>query len=219
MDFDYSLEPKDSLYSPELDFDDSPDFTPIGAGGMKIKLCEADIKELSRSCGSYRVMEKVLAIGIKTAGGNSNDYAISRTLLCNQMNSHRTHTKSDIVNQISSSEEKVVIHFDEKSFQKINAQHVGKEPRLVAMCHTQKKDIALGLHILNARNAEAITNELIGLCENHNVRHRILCVMCDTTAVNTGGWGGVCVLLENELQKDLLKPLCRHHISNHFWCD
>lgn len=210
------VDPMDSLYSPELDFDDSPDFIPFDSGEEKcrrrIKLCDTDIRDLSKSCGSYRVMEKVLKIGIKTAGGNPNDYAISKTSLCDQMNSQRSSAKTDIAEQIASSEEKVVIHFDEKSFQKINAKHLSKESRMVVMCHTRTKDISLGLPILLSRQAETLNNELIGLCENHNLLHRVVCLMCDTTAVNTGEWGGVCVLFEKELQKDLLKPLCRHHI-------
>jgi hypothetical protein len=35
----------------------------------------------------------------------------------------------------------------------------------------------------------------------------------DTTASNTGRKGGVCILLENEIDRELLNLACRHHIS------
>lgn len=93
------FEPNDSLYSAELDFDDSPDFI----GRKKIKLCDDDVKDLSKSRRRYRVMEKVLLTGVGLAGGNPKDCGISKTMLCDQVNSYRAHAKVDALEKISSS--------------------------------------------------------------------------------------------------------------------
>lgn len=69
----------------EHDFDNSSDYMPSDNDdrkNSKIQLSESDKEELSRCGGSYRVIEKALSIGIKTAGKNPKDYAISRMALC-----------------------------------------------------------------------------------------------------------------------------------------
>lgn len=104
-----------------LDFDDSPDFVPSGrVKTMKTPLNHAEIKKLSKCVGSYRTMEKVLSIGIKAAGGDPDQYSISKSSLWGHLSSLRASETSEIREKISSNNDKVIIHFDEKSFPKIN---------------------------------------------------------------------------------------------------
>lgn len=195
-----------------LDFDHSPDFVPPTRNGKKISLCHDDLVGLSKCGGSYRVMEKVLSIGIKAAGKTPNDYAISRATLCNQLTQFRSNDVAQVFTETISDDSKVVIHFDEKEFTKINQKHIGKDSRLVVLGHTQTDDIALGLPILQSKTAESINNEIVGLCENFGLLHRVVALACDTTAVNTGELSGVRVRFEEELEKDVLSLTCRHHI-------
>lgn len=214
----YGLETIDYDDTPDFDdwpdFDNSPDFVCAEEekGKIKTKLLYDDIKELSKCGGSYRVIEKALSIGIKTAGGNPKNYAISKSSLCGQMNSFRTFTKSDILEQIASSEEKVIIHFDGKKMAKINEKHVGHDSRMVAVCHTQTKDVPLGLPILESGTAQSYANEIIGLCQNNNLIGRVVGLVCDTVVVNTGEHGGVCAIFEAETETEILYITCRHHI-------
>lgn len=197
------------------DSDSTAEFVPSYVDDKKvnkIQLCASDMKELSKCNGSYRVIEKVLSIGIKAAGGNPNDYAISKTSLCNQLNHLRSHSKSDVLEQAGTSDEKVIILFDGKKFAKINQKHIGKDSRLVVMCHTQTKDVPLGLPILDSGHAETYVNEMVDLCDNSDLLSRIAGIVCDTTAVNTGEKGGVCVRFENKIQREVLNLMCRHHI-------
>lgn len=198
-----------------VDYDNSPDFVPDideERTRKRLKLCVADIKELSKCGGSFRVIERTLAIGITAAGGNPRDYAISRSSLCGQFNTFRSSATSDNLCEIASSEEKIILHFDGKKFAKINAKHVGVDSRMVAICHTRTKDIALGLPILESGHAQSYVNELIGLCENYSLTNRVVGLVCDTTNVNSGEFGGVCALFENETERDVLNIMCRHHI-------
>lgn len=48
---------------------------------------------------------------------------------------------------------KVIIHFDGKSFSKINAKHVGKDSRMIAVCRSQTNHTVLGLPILESGHA------------------------------------------------------------------
>lgn len=210
---DYEMLDDDN--SPEhFDFDTSPDFVPTDSKGeqKKIQLCEKDIETLSKCGGSYRVIEKALAIGIKATGGDPKDFAISKTSLCDQFNKFRSVTKSGNSEEIASNDEKTIILFDGKKFSRINARHVGKDSRMVAVCHTQNKDFVLGLPILASGNARAYANELIGLCENHNLTDRVIGLLFDTTILNTGQFGGVCAIFERETGKEVLNIACRHHI-------
>lgn len=182
-------------------------------GRKKIKLCDDDIKELGKCGGSYRVMEKALKIGIKTAGGNPNDYVISKTTLCGTLNQFQTIETSNNLEEIACDNEKPLILFDGKKFTKINQKHVGKDSRMVAICHTENIDYALGLPILASGHARSYANELIGLCKIHILINRVIGLVCDATVVNTGESGGVCALFEREIEREILNILCRHHIQ------
>lgn len=210
----------ESLHEPlcasmeNLDFDNTPDFVLENEerGKRKIKLCDDDINELSKCGGSYRVIEKALSIGIKTAGGDPNEYALSKSALCKQMTSLRSHNKSNLLEQITSNGEKAIIHFDGKKFAKINEKHLGNDSRMVAVCHTQSKTLPLGLPILQGATARDYVNEIIGMCENFNLIDRVIGLVCDTVVTNTGEFGGVCALYEAETQLEVLWITCRHHI-------
>lgn len=196
-----------------MDFDDSPDFVPSGRDvTIKTPLNHDEIQNLSKCGGSYRTMEKVLSIGIKAAGGDPNQFSISKAALWGQLSKFRASEKSAIQEKISSSNEKVLIHFDEKDMPKINQKHIGKDSRLVVVSHTQTNDFALGLPILESKTADSITNEIVGLCENHDLLNRVIGIVCDTTSTNTGENTGVCVRFQDELERDLLNILCRHHV-------
>lgn len=217
MDFDnspdFALSEQGDDWPETRDFDDSPDFEPPGEKGRKkINLCEDDMKELSKCGGSYRVIEKALSIGIKAAGGNPKDFALSKSSLCEQMSAFRSSNKSDVLAEISASDEKVVIHFDSKKFPKINQKHVGQDSRMVAVCHTRTRNVPLGLPILESGSATSYVNELIGLCENYNLKQRVVGLLCDTVITNMGESGGVCALFEDEMNFDVLCLTCRHHI-------
>lgn len=194
-----------------IDYDNSPDFVPESAG-RRIKLCDASIKELSKCGGSYRVIEKALAIGITAAGGRPNDYAISKSSLCGQINSLRSTAKCENLVDVASSDDKVILHFDGKKFAKINAKHVGIDSRMVVVCHTKARDVALGLPILESTEARSYTDKLIELCDEYNLTGRVVGLVCDTTIVNTGEFGGVCALFEDETETECLNIMCRRHI-------
>lgn len=197
-----------------FDFDTSSDFDPADFNEIRSKtqLCDEDIKELSKCSGSYRVMEKALAIGIKAGGGNPNDFAISKASLCDQLSKFRSSKKSENSEGIASHAEKGVLLFDGKKFNKINAKHVGKDSRMVAVYHTLEKDFTLGLPILASGHARSYANELIRLCENNNLTSRVIGLVFDTTIVNTGQPGGVCALYEKDTARQVLNIACRHHI-------
>lgn len=211
---DYEVSDDDD--SPEyFDFDTSPDFEPTELDGIaekRIKLSDEAIEQLAKCGGSYRVLEKALAIGIKAAGGNPNDFAISTTSLCDHFNKFRSVAKSENSGEIASSNEKAIILFDGKKFPKINARHVGKDSRMVVVCHTKNKDFVLGMPILSSGHAKTHADELIGLCENHNLTHRTVGLLFDTEPVNTGHIGGVCALFEKGTEREVLHLECRHHI-------
>lgn len=200
-----------------FDCDDSPDFLPsnseAGISIQKIQICDADLDKLSKCGGSFREMEKALSIGIKAAGGDPKNFAVSKANLCKRMNNHRASVKSHNLDEIASGHEKVMLLFDGKKFAKINEKHVGKDSRMVAVCHTQAKDVALGLPVLESSQAQAYVKELIEFCEKFNLRNRVVGLVCDTTATNTGGSNGVLTVFEDEIKTNVLNILCRHHIQ------
>lgn len=88
-----------------LDDDGSPDFVPSDTRrvkNIKMPLDRSDLKELSKCGGSYRILEKVLSIGIKAAGGDPSQYSISKTTLCGELSDIRSSETSKIMEKASS---------------------------------------------------------------------------------------------------------------------
>jgi len=48
--------------------------------------------------------------------------------------------------------------------------------------------------------------------ESWKLTEKVQALCFDTTSVNIGPFGGVCVLLENKIGRELLWLACRHHV-------
>lgn len=61
-----------------------------------------------------------------------------------------------------------------------------------------------------------IAKAVVGALEDWGLAKRIRGMSFDTTASNTGGNTGACVLIEQQLQNNLLYFACRHHVFELF---
>ena len=56
------------------------------------------------------------------------------------------------------------------------------------------------------------TGAIVQIVDEWGLRNRVRALCFDTTAVNSGILGGVCIRLELEVGRELLHLACRHHI-------
>ena len=74
------------------------------------------------------------------------------------------------------------------------------------------------MNVLFILSSDDMTIMVITTCffislDEWRLKDRISGLCFDTTASNTSLKGGVCVLIERELERDLLNLACRHHVT------
>jgi hypothetical protein len=70
----------------------------------------------------------------------------------------------------------------------------------------------LGVSQLSAGTGKEQAENVFQLLIDWGIADSVVAICCDTIASNTGHLNGVCVLLEQHLEKDMLYLMCRHHI-------
>jgi len=109
----------------------------------------------------------------------------------------------------------LILHWDGKIMEDFSGslsahQKVERLPILVSGFDAVK---LLAVPKLHSGMAVTMVKEIIATVDDWKLRDRIKGLCFDTTAANTGIKGGVCVLLEAEIGRELIYLACRHHIS------
>lgn len=198
------------------DPDSDPDYSPSedesnDDSHRKMPISENLLEETSSSKASYRTCEKLLKIGIKIPGANPNNFAVSKSALWKRMTKIRANKRNQLFEELASTNGKVVIQFDGKSCAKLNERHIGKDERLIIVCHTEQKDYALGLFPIPSKRGAAISGKVTDAIHEHDLEDRVVAMVADTEAPNTGPNIGACVLIEEDLDRELIHLMCRHH--------
>lgn len=181
----------------------------------KQKITNNVLEKINAECSqnaSFRVMSSFIKIGIEIAGGSPNEYCVSKSQLHNQLLKFRSKEKDNAIEKLTSSNSKLLLLFDTKTCSKLNKRHLGSKLRLVIILRDEIQEITLGPYTLSNHGAEAIASKIIEVIEIYNLHNRIVGIVCDTENTNTGYLTGVCVRLEEFLERDLLYFMCRHHI-------
>lgn len=140
-DSDPDGEPEDDPdpeYHPS-DSDDDDDET-ISKKSVPVSL----LREVAKTQASYRICEKLLKVGVKINDGISRHYSLSKTNLWSQITKIRHDQRVNNLHKLASSNGQIVIQFDGKRCHMLNARHLGREERLIVLCHIEQCDIALG---------------------------------------------------------------------------
>lgn len=157
-------------------------------------------------------MSTFIKIGIAIAGSDSRAYCVSKSQLQKQLSLFRMTETKDAECDLAHSDSKVLLQFDTKSCQKLNKRHLGFNIRLVIILRSESRLTTLGPFILPDHGAETCFKEIRKVILNYNLENRITGIVCDTENTNTGHLNGVCVRIEEFLERDLFYFLCRHHI-------
>lgn len=208
---------------PEDDPDDDPsdsDYVPSDSEPSddecrtvsKNSVPESLLKEVAKSKASYRICEKLLKVGVKITDGIPQHYSLSKTSLWSKITKIRHDERTNHLEKLASSRGQIVIQFDGKRCHKLNARHLGREERLVVLCHTDQCDIPLGFLKLDSHTGYDCAVKLMESIRMNGLENRVIGVCCDTENVNTGAENGAVHLLENMLNIELLRLSCRHHV-------
>lgn len=173
------------------------------------------LKKINSECGqnaSYRVMSSFIKIGIEIAGGDPVNYCVSKSHLQNQLSKLRSSEKNDTIEQLINSNSDLLLQFDTKTCSALNKRHLGSNLRLIIILRNETNVVTLGPYTISGHGAEPCSTKIISVITEYNLRNRIVGIVCDTESTNTGHLTGVCVRIEEFLERELLYFMCRHHI-------
>ena len=171
-------------------------------------------------CGiSARAQTMSVADVLVKSGANLKDFKLSKS----SANRYRKSEASKVAESVRESfteklEEigrKFVLHFDGKLLQDITDSKKSVSERLAILLSSPSLEDPQLLGILPIKDGTGgeIVKGILDILQQWKVTsEHIVGLSYDTTASNSGASGGVCVLLERELGRQLLYLACRHHI-------
>ena len=107
----------------------------------------------------------------------------------------------------------LTLHWDGKIMPDDRDPGRGCVDRLPIMVSGKDVTKLLVIPKLQSGTAAVISDACLAEIRSWGLEDRIVVMCFDTTASNTGCKGGVCIMLESELGKELLNLACRHHVS------
>lgn len=198
-------------------FSEDPDYTPSLESDeeelprKKVRMSSEHIEKIYSSTASYRASANSIDVGIELTGRSSNDFFTSKSTIWRKVSQYRKNRREDILLNFKSSNSKIILQFDCKRFNKLNARHAGIDERIIVLSHSES-EIPLGLFEIPSHRSKSCAAKINALIDEFNLRDRIVGLICDAENVNIGHISGVCVLVEFHLETDLARLMCRHHI-------
>ena len=109
----------------------------------------------------------------------------------------------------------LILHWDGKITEDCSLPGQETVDRLPVLVSGQVVVKLLAVPKLQAGTAVVMATSILQTLDEWGLKDRISGLCFNTTASNTGLKGGVCVLIERELERDLLNLACRHHVCRY----
>lgn len=209
----------------DYDSDSSPMYLPV-AGPSKPQFHNPRIRgtvnvvtpevaaALDRTNTSDRKAEHVFSAMASSGQLNheAEELIISRNAIRSARMKHREHFTSEIKAAFDPVVP-LVLHWDGKIMEDLTGPGCKRVDRLRILVSGHDLIKLLSVPKLDDGTAVVMSHAVVDSIDEWGLRNRIKGLCVDTTASNTGRNGGVCVLLEREIGRELLNLACRHHIS------
>lgn len=202
----------------EIDSDELQDNfqqTSTGNVGKKRKMKNFITPKLVATLDKCKVSDRdAVRILIGTAealGHDLSQLAISKSTIRNCRKQIRSETAINLKEKFQNIlPQTITVHWDGKLLPSLTGKE--KVDRLPVVITSTETEHLLGVPALQAGTGRQQAEAIIQLLKEWNLTDKVQALCFDTTATNTGRLQGACVILEQELGKDLLYLPCRHHI-------
>ena len=198
-----SQQPSSSIHPTTCD--SQPPKRKRGTTGLTSEVTEA----LDRTLLSDRSASRVLIPFAKQLGQDINKLSLSPSAIRAARVKYRKQ-RAEEIKQSFKVDTPLVVHWDSKLMPDLTGRDkVDRLPILVTGNGVSK---ILAIPMLKDSKAEETAAVIFSTVKEWNLIGRVKGMCFDTTAVNTGIRGGVCVRIENILDHQLLYFACRHHV-------
>jgi len=207
----------DSLYEAAENSDDSDYACPTSRRlSVTKKLCRsANIitPELSSALDRAKISDRnathVLAAAAEALGHSSRASCVYKESIRIARRRNRKEIASEICSSFPSGGP-LTVHWDEKLLPALTSKE--SVNRIAVLVSGNDDTKLLGVPAIPNGSGASQSEAVFKLLEDWNLTTRVHFMRFDTTASNTGSQNGACTLLEQKMQKDLIRVPCRHHI-------
>lgn len=102
--------------------------------------------------------------------------------------------------------------FDHHSMKQLSGKFMPKEHRLAIVWHSNSKDKLISIDKMRNKTAASQAALILRSLEFFGLENHAVAAVCDNERTNTGIDNGTCVVLEDLLDRYLLRTMCKHHI-------
>lgn len=200
------------------DIESDTDCDIISHQNRKRKQClsQSVASVLDRTGTSVRKSTMIAASILNEAGCSTETVVLSKSTVHRQRQKHRKTAAEIIKENYISNSSKSIVHWDSKLLPDISGQAGAKVNRLpvILTCLVDGSTKLLGVPILSEDCAagQGGANAVFDQLQSWRCNSQVVGMCFDTTASNTGRHNGVCTLLEQAVDRNLLWLACRHHM-------
>jgi hypothetical protein len=170
---------------------------------------------LDRTAVSCRQAAMILASHANTTGQTVSKSVLSKSTIHRERRKHRSLAASAIRDQVTadviSDDVKLTVHWDGKLLpESLGGKKVDRLPVIVT---GQQVEQLLGVPKIEHGTGEAMAEATYRLLLSWGFVDRVVGLCFDTTASNTGAYKGACRLLEDKIERPLVRLACVHHVK------
>lgn len=210
-DPDNSSDPDESSDSDNIDDSDDFDFNDYDVF-EKQHIPDEILWRMFATGASFRALSNILELAFATANV-ANEFHTSYAYLHNSYQRLLKLKESTYKGILRGNNSLGTICFDHQNAQKVTRKFEGTTHRLALVWHCDDVHNVLGMIPMLNKTAESQALAIKQTCDEFNIEGRqIVALSCDNEMTNVGVRGGTCSLVEREIDRPLLRLMCRHHV-------
>ena len=183
----------------------------------RIMQCEEITSAADRLRLSDNQTTMIVSAVIKAAGGNLDDFDISRSTSRRSRMLNRQKIAENVIDSVRLNPPQFgALHWDGKLLKDIVGEQHEQLAVLVSGAPEYSEGKLLGVPALSDSKGKTQANATLDLLEAWDLSDNVVALVFDTTASNSGIHNGAAKLIEESLGRKLLYLACRHHILEIF---
>lgn len=169
--------------------------------------------EMFKTGVPFRTLSKILKLAFSLYDERQT-YHISSSHLFEAYKRLSTYMEDAYKNRIRAENCPGTICFDHNKMQRLSNKFASSENRLAVVWHSDDSDRLLTMGKMPDKAGSSQARVILEAIRDFDIDiEQIVALSCDNATTNDGHISGTCVILEDELQKPLLRLMCNHHIT------
>lgn len=208
---DITNDPDDSDYDPSSPNDSEDE--QIFEHDNKKDIPDDILWEMFNTGVSFRIISKILELAFSLSNERQT-YNISASHLFEKYKRLSAYMENAYKNRIRAENRPGTICFDHSTISRLSNKFASLQNRLAVVWHSDETDRLLTVGDMPDKAGRSQARVIPNTIREFDIdKDQIVALSCDNAKTNDGHITGTCVILEEELQKPLLRLMCNRHIT------